>query len=108
MRSIAWMTDIHLNFLQRPDILKFCRQVAQRNPDAVLLGGDIGDARTITNHLGIFQDILKCPIYFILGNHDFYHGSVVQVREQMKRLSSGSQALHWRPEAGIVALTEKT
>ena len=41
-RNIAWMTDIHLNFLQRPDILKFCRKVAQRNPDAVLLGGDIG------------------------------------------------------------------
>jgi hypothetical protein len=77
-------------------------------PDAVLLGGDIGDARTIKTYLEIFQDVLNCPIYFLLGNHDFYHGLITEVREQIKTLSTGSRLLHWLPEAGIVPLADKT
>lgn len=108
MQRIVWMTDIHLNFLQRPDILALCRQVAQMNPDAVLLSGDIGDARTIEGHLETFENLLACPIYFVLGNHDFYHGSIAEVRGRIKSFTAGSRRLHWLPEAGIVALTEKT
>ena len=108
MQKIAWMTDIHLNFLKRPEVVAFCRDVAGMNPDAVLLGGDIGDARTIKTYLEIFQDVLDCPIYFLLGNHDFYHGSIAEVREQIKKLSTGSRLLHWLPEVGIVPLAEKT
>jgi predicted MPP superfamily phosphohydrolase len=97
MWEIAWMTDIHLNFLKRSEVVAFCRNVAEMNPDAVLLGGDIGDARTIKTYLEIFQDVLGCPIYFLLGNHDFYHGSIAEVREQAKTLSADSRLLHWLP-----------
>ena len=108
MKKIAWMTDIHLNFLQRPEVVKFCRDVAETNPDAVLLGGDIGDARTIETYIEIFRDALQCPVYFVLGNHDFYHGAIAEVRERIKKLSAGSGRLHWLPDAGIVPLTAKT
>ena len=89
------MTDIHLNFLRRPEVVKFCRDIAEINPDAALLGGDIGDARTIKTYIDIFQVVLECPIYFVLGNHDFYHGAIAEVREQIKEFSAGSKLLHW-------------
>ncbi len=108
MKRIAWFTDIHLNFLKLKEVEAFCCGIAEQSPDAVLLGGDIGDSRTIKTYLEMFEAALDCPIYFFLGSHDFYHHAIAGVRRQIKKLSDGSRLLHWLPEAGIVALTEKT
>jgi predicted MPP superfamily phosphohydrolase len=97
MKKIAWMTDIHLNFLQRPEVVKFCRDVAETNPDAVLPGGDIGDARTIETCIEILRGALQCPVYFVLGNRDFYHGAIAEVRGRIKMHSAGSGTLYWHP-----------
>ena len=40
MKRVAWLTDVHLNFLEHVDRRQFVRSVAEASPDAVLLGGD--------------------------------------------------------------------
>jgi predicted MPP superfamily phosphohydrolase len=108
MKTIAWITDIHLNFVNRPQIVKFFQQIDQMRPDAVLLGGDIGDARTVEGYLKSFENIVKCPIYFVLGNHDYYHGSIAAVRAKIMALTKDSRWLHWLPMDDIAPLSEKT
>src|SRR5205814_6880233 len=49
----------------------------------------------------------ECPVYFVLGNHDFYRGSIGQVRARVAELARASPWLRWLPEAGVVPLTER-
>jgi len=51
---------------------------------------------------------LQRPIFFVLGNHDFYRGSIVTVREAVRHLCSDVPNLHWLPDAGVVPLTDET
>ena len=108
MKRLAWLTDIHLNFLDSRRVKEFCRSVAGHDPDAVLISGDIGDASTIKIYLWILEDEIGRPIYFVLGNHDFYHGSIAGVREAIQELSDRSDHLHWLPSISVVRLTEET
>lgn len=58
MKRLAWLTDIHLNFLQDSKVEHFCRSVADLSPDAVLIGGDISDASGVKGHLEIMERCL--------------------------------------------------
>lgn len=108
MMQVAWITDIHLNFLDAQDIQRFCQGLADQRPDAVLVGGDIGEADTITGYLSALEDACPCPIYFVLGNHDFYGGSIAGVRAEAKACADRSSRLYWLPDACIVPLTQAT
>jgi len=108
MKRIAWLTDIHLDFLSPQRVKEFCRGIVEHNPEAVLIGGDIGDASTIGVYLRIIEDELCRPIYFVLGNHDYYYGSITGVRTAIKELCDRSDWLHWLPAGGVVELTEET
>ena len=108
MKRIVWLTDIHLDFLSPAKVKAFCRSIAECNPDAVLLGGDIGDARTIKVYLRVLEDEICRPIYFVLGNHDHYYGSIAGVRTAIKEFCDRSDWLHWLPAVGVVELTKET
>ncbi len=106
--KLAWLTDIHLNFL-RPAVLKrFLESLAETEMDAFLVGGDIGEAPDVTHFLNELDHHLQRPIYFVLGNHDFYRGSIAGVRDAVQELCSFGGFLRWLPDAGVIPLTEDT
>jgi 3',5'-cyclic AMP phosphodiesterase CpdA len=105
---LAWATDIHLNFLRGEGVASFCRTIAAASPDALLLSGDLAEADSLERHLRTLEERLARPIYFVLGNHDFYRGSIEEVRETMARLTRSSSRLGWLPATGVVALTPET
>ena len=41
----------------------------------------------------------------MLGNHDFYGGSIAAVRERVAQVAAASKWLHWLPSTGVVRLT---
>jgi predicted phosphohydrolase len=104
----AWLTDIHLDFLDAPAVTHFAHQVRDASADIVLISGDIAQAPSIARHLSNLASEVMRPIYFVLGNHDFYHGSVVDVRMRVSALSAQSSGLHWLNDAGVVRLTPRT
>ena len=77
---IAWITDIHLDFLSPGGVEAFLGRLRAEEPEAVLVGGDIGTASTFPTFLTTMAEWLERPIYFVLGNHDFYGGSIEEVR----------------------------
>ncbi len=90
---LAWLTDIHLNFLNQSEITAFLESLPDSRPDSLVLTGDIGEADTISVYLAAIASKLGCPVFFVLGNHDFYRGSVAQVRTEMTRLEQQNQNL---------------
>ncbi|MFO0866970.1 MAG: hypothetical protein U0744_20400 [Gemmataceae bacterium] len=48
---LAWLTDIHLNFVDRPGVETLLRELRDACPDAVLIGGDIAEADSVFRFL---------------------------------------------------------
>lgn len=83
---IAWLTDIHFDFLEPEGVREFLAEVRETGAAAVMLTGDISDAPNLLDRLAEMDDALRRPIYFVLGNHDFYYGSIEGVRHAVAEL----------------------
>lgn len=86
MPRIAWFTDIHLNFLLSQEYASFLRLVEQTDADAIVLTGDIGEAHSVVSYLRDLARVWQKPLYFVLGNHDYYFGSIRQVQSAVQML----------------------
>ena len=104
---VAWLTDIHLDGVPSATTEAFHNTLLEADPDIVLVGGDIGSAATFQSHLEALEAKLERSIYFVLGNHDFYGGSITEVRRQAAQLSDRSPNIRWLPKAGVVQLTDE-
>ncbi|MDG3006434.1 metallophosphoesterase family protein [Paludisphaera mucosa] len=104
MKRLAWLTDIHLNFLRHAGLKAFFASLPEA--DAFAITGDIGEAHDVAGHLRAFAD--RAPVYFVLGNHDFYRGSIAGVRAEIRESCREVANLHWMPDAGVVPFTETT
>lgn len=108
VRRLTWVTDPHLDHASRAHTLRFVESLAAAEGDAVLLTGDIGTARTIERWLVHMRDAVRKPIYFVLGNHDFYGSGTVQVRGAVSRLCAESAGLTYLWDSSAIALSDKT
>jgi 3',5'-cyclic AMP phosphodiesterase CpdA len=54
------------------------------------------------------EDLLERPIYFVLGNHDFYRGSIAETRRRVAEAASRSRCLRYLTELGVVELSPTT
>jgi len=104
---LAWLTDIHLNFLAPDHREDFLKTVAGRC-DAVVVSGDIGESPGIEGLLREMESALQKPTYFVLGNHDFYKGSIAGTRERVGKMARQSDHLVYLTEEGVVQLTPNT
>jgi Icc protein len=99
---LVWTTDIHLDFARQPALEQFFASILAAQPDAVLITGDLGEAYTWSGHLSTIEDRLQKPVWFVLGNHDFYRSSIAAVREQAKSKTG------YLPSRGVVLISEST
>jgi 3',5'-cyclic-AMP phosphodiesterase len=106
--KLVWITDIHLNFVSQERAEAFCRAIVDSEADALLIGGDIAEAEDIELWLRFIENRLQRPIYFVLGNHDYYRGSIVQVKSIIQELASRSSWLRWLDREAVIALTDNT
>ncbi|MEO1287820.1 MAG: metallophosphoesterase, partial [Chloroflexota bacterium] len=108
MANLAWMTDIHLNFLEPVQIENWLSAIKQEKFQALLVTGDIGEANSLHDYLVRIRGRLGVPIYFVLGNHDYYHSSIAEVRAMVAELHDEHIGLNWLPAQGIVQLNNTT
>jgi len=106
--KLAWLTDIHINFLDKDARNEFYQEVINTKCDAVLISGDIAEAPSLVDILNDMAAYIKKHIYFILGNHDYYGGQINMVREAMTVLAKTHEKLVWLPACGIVSLDNNT
>jgi 3',5'-cyclic AMP phosphodiesterase CpdA len=105
---LAWLTDIHLNFVTPVEASSLAQRIGESDADTVLVGGDIAEADSFADLLRQLTSESNIPLYFVLGNHDYYRGSITGVREEATAISGESSNLQWLPHKRVVQLTEKT
>jgi 3',5'-cyclic-AMP phosphodiesterase len=103
---LLWITDPHLN-CNNPygGPRGFGQEVAANDEfDAVLMTGDIAEAGSLRTCVASFHAGAGKPLYFILGNHDYYGGSFAGVHEDVAGWAVGD--LHWITRSGVISIGE--
>lgn len=106
--KIAWFTDIHLNCLDKKQREVFYIEIVKTKAQAILISGDIAEAASVDNILSEMDGAINLPIFFVLGNHDFYGSNVSDVYKKIKNLVASYINLSWLAEAGPNVLTDNT
>ena len=84
--NLVQLTDVHVGrTIKRDFIEKLVEETNKLNPDMVVITGDLVDLpiTDIEYDLYPLKD-LQAPTYFILGNHEYFHGAgeaIAYVRE---------------------------
>ena len=106
---LAVATDIHLNFVSRGEAVEFGASCsAKHGADALLITGDIAEARDFEEALLNVDAGFHRPIYTVLGNHDYYGSTFESVHAKMAALSKRHPRISWLRTAGVVELTPTT
>lgn len=100
---IAWLTDIHLNFLMKHDRLAFYATI---KADAVAISGDIAESDSLIDILKEMYAHLNIPIFFVCGNHDYYGNSIANIRETLCLTSL--YGVIWLGNGGVMHLGNNT
>jgi len=102
---LSWSTDVHLDFVtpESEFYQHWKNELTQSETSGVLLTGDIADGRSIKYWLCQLAEDLQKPLYFVLGNHDYYHSSISDVRQALAALSHPH--VHWLDHRGPIQLS---
>jgi Icc-related predicted phosphoesterase len=124
--KLLMATDVHLNFVHEEKIKSFCKHINDAKPDAMVITGDIAEAQNVVYYLGLLHEYTKpsvFPIFFVLGNHDYYNSSFKEVRDTMEKLftyqhkgikipqigkGNKNKRLIWLNSSGVIPLTKDT
>jgi len=100
--KLAWLSDLHLEFVHPRIYGKFVQELQDSKADAFLLGGDIGTSSTVCEYLENLAADLRRPIYFVLGNHDYYGNSVRYVEGRVDEIHRREYNLEWLSRGSYV------
>lgn len=89
---LAWATDPHLNFVSHAKRRKFLDSI-RAQADAWVVSDDIEESPGLIETLHEMDAGLGRPVYFVLSNHDYYHGSVAGTR---RSVAAAGRSRSWR------------
>jgi len=104
MQCLVWGTDVHLEFADEASRSLFAKSIVNQQADALLLTGDIANAKLIDRMLRALQKEIGIPIYFNMGNHDFYGGHISLGRSWAEEITASDVPLFWIEGLGVVEL----
>lgn len=100
-----WFTDTHLPSVSIFNKLKFLFHLRKEKPEGIFLTGDISNGLFLKIDLKLIRRFANCPIYFILGNHDYYFSSFDSIHNKIKHIDPD---IIWLRESGVVELNKTT
>lgn len=104
--KVVWLTDSHLEWLNDRRRSVFFKRVASEEAEAVLVGGDYSAIDFLEASLLKLYKTAHVPIFFVLGNHDYYRSSISEVRELAQKISAEHKQITWLTAAGLVPLND--
>ena len=103
---LVWTTDPHLNHVPVQAWEQWTDAIASRGPDGVVITGDISEGDDVVFQLRRLAQRFAVPIYFVLGNHDFYESSIAATRQNVIAASRENTRLHYLTDSFAIQLDE--
>ena len=107
MRVFAWLSDIHLDMVSEDIFLQCMKQIRESDACGIWLTGDIATGRDVDLWLKRIQKETDLPVYFVLGNHDYYHSSVEEVEHMVRSLCVSEAEFFWMDAEDPIWISEK-
>lgn len=101
-----WLTDTHFNFVSQPKLVEFFLYLQQISPDGIFITGDISTGPHVVQHLQWMAKITSVPIYFVLGNHDYYQSSFQDTEQAIKLLCQRNRTLHYLSSSEPITIAD--
>lgn len=109
MNKLAhWTTDTHLNFNINTGFRRKFFQSIKNCKTPIIITGDIGDGRSLEHNLNTLAESTDSTIYFITGNHDYYHSSFKRTQEIIDHCVLENPNLVYLPKSWVVGLSSDT
>jgi 3',5'-cyclic AMP phosphodiesterase CpdA len=106
--TIAWLTDLHLDYVKSlSKIEDLCKTISLSGAHAVLITGDIATEH-LHRYLDFLTEQLQMPIYFVLGNHDYYGSSIGKTDFEIQGKTMVNQQLIWLSRTDVIELSPST
>lgn len=83
LMRLVWTTDPHLNHVPVNAWDNWIGANRSSEPQGILISGDISEGDDVVFQLQRIAEALPVPIYFVLGNHDFYQSSIAETRRRV-------------------------
>lgn len=106
--TIAWLTDLHFNFVGRSEVEDLCNSIRVSGVDSTLITGDIASSEHLCWCLKHMAGSIQIPIYFVLGNHDYYGSSIQRVNFEVGGIVISNHNLIWLSRSAAIELTPDT
>jgi len=107
--TILWLSDLHLDMADTKKKQSLLKTVTENSYDAIVCSGDISSAPSLIGHLReLAEACAPRPLYFVLGNHDFYQSSMAAVDKEVARLCRSVTNLHHLGGNEIIPLSRST
>ena len=90
---LAWASDIHLDSCDGATRREFAEECADRS-DALVITGDITNGRE-TSLFTTFAARYGKPVYFVLGNHDYWHRTFESVDLEYRDIGLSAANAHF-------------
>jgi predicted MPP superfamily phosphohydrolase len=101
-----FFTDLHLDKVLPWDKVSFIRNIIKENPKGIIITGDISSYRVTPLDLKLLTTFIKCPIYFVDGNHDYYLSSFEEMNKKISKLCDKNPRLIHLDESDFIPLTK--
>jgi len=109
VKKILWLGDLHLDRIDHDLREQFLKKLNQMEYDAAVITGDTSDGRQLANHLAQLANASASrPVYFCLGNHDYYSSSFKAVHDMAESVCKRHDNLHFLGNGEIIRLTDST
>lgn len=106
--TFAWWTDPHFELLSKVQREQVERAWTETSADCAILTGDISHGSSSLRWLRQLAGAFGRPIYFVLGNHDFYGTSIAKQREAARQLCDEVENLTYLTSSDVVSLSAHT
>lgn len=107
-KRYIWLTDTHFNFLDPKELNAFYQELRATPADGIFLTGDISTGPFLIEHLTALQQSTKLPVFFILGNHDYYRVYINDIQKKVKYLTEHNPQLHYLTTNRPIALNSNS
>ena len=105
--KFLWYTDTHLDKVAPWTLFIFIRNIVKAKPAGVFLTGDISIGPLLCAHLKLMACFIKCPIYFVLGNHDYHFTNIQKQHQKIREMCQQYHNLIWLTDSDVIQLTDE-
>jgi len=106
--KFLWYTDTHLDMVFPWSKRQLITHINKENPSGIFITGDISNGKSTPKDLEYLASNIECPIYFVLGNHDFHFSSMKSIYDSIRELCVKHNNLIWMTESSPQYINNNT